>query len=132
MAAPAFGPGAHTSYSRHACRPTARDAPPAQHRPMPQINMVPPLPHWRASLVCLLLLGLLMHFFQVLDRGARQAALRREATALQTAALWRCKALHERRLREHCLQDLKTVVTDITALGARNQLTVVSLERLGP
>jgi hypothetical protein len=99
---------------------------------MPQISMLPPLPHWRASLAGLLVLGLLMHYFQVLDGGARQAALRREATALHTAALWRCKALHERRLREHCLQDLKTVASDIAALGARNQLTIVSLERLGP
>jgi hypothetical protein len=92
---------------------------------MPQIDMLPPLPHWRASLVGLLLLGLLMHDFQVLDSGARQAAL-------HTAALWRCKALPERHLREQCLQDLKSVVSDIAALGARNQLTVVSLERLGP
>lgn len=93
--------------------------------------MPPPLPHWRASLAGLLLLGLLMHYFQVLDGGARQASLRREATARHTAALWRCKALPEQHLREHCLQDLKTVVGDIAALGARNQLTVVSIERLG-
>lgn len=90
-----------------------------------------PLPHWRGSLIGLLLFGLLWHYLQVLDRGATQAALRRDATALHTAALWRCKALQERRLREQCLQDLKAVAHDIAALGAQNNLTIVALERLG-
>jgi hypothetical protein len=91
--------------------------------------MPPLLPHWRASLAGLLVLGLLMHYFQVVDAGARQAALRREATALHTAALWRCKALHDRLLREHCLQQVKAAALEISRLGAQNNLTVAALER---
>lgn len=99
---------------------------------MPRSHIQPPLPHWRASLAVLLLLGLLVRYYQVIDGAASQAALRHEATTLHNHALSRCRTLQDRRLRDRCLQELKATADTIAELAARRQLTDVALQRLGP
>lgn len=88
-------------------------------------------PGWLGGVLALLLFGLLGLFHQVVRSAMQQGELRREATALQTAALFRCKALHERRARESCLLRLNaTPPPDIATLRAQNALTIAALEQL--
>ncbi|MDP1649274.1 MAG: hypothetical protein Q8M01_13895 [Rubrivivax sp.] len=46
--------------------------------------------------------GLLLSLSLVVQNIVSQAALRHAATAMQTDALWRCNALTERDVRDHC------------------------------
>ncbi len=85
---------------------------------------------WLSGVGALLLFGLLVLFHQVVRSAVQQGELRREATALHTAALFRCKALQERRTREACLQRLSAGPPDIAALRTQNALTIAALEQL--
>lgn len=77
-----------------------------------------------ASLAVALLLGLLALFHQVMRDAVRQGDLRREATALHTLALFRCKDLPDRHARDRCLLQLPAVPRDGAALRADMLLSV--------
>jgi hypothetical protein len=84
---------------------------------------------WSTSVAAVLLVGLLALFHQVVRGAVRLGDARREATALHNAALFRCKALTERRPRESCLHQLDAAPPDIVALRAQNALPIAALEQ---
>jgi hypothetical protein len=118
------------SYVASAARLMAGVVRTAQHRSMTKPRVPLRRPGWPGGLVMLLLFGLLGLFHQVVRSAVQQGQLRREATALHSAALWRCKAMPQRRLRDACLQRLDATLDDVAALRANNALTIAALERL--
>jgi hypothetical protein len=69
-------------------------------------------------MVVVLLLGLLALFHQVVRGAVHLGDLRREATALHTSALFRCRDLPDRHARDSCLLELPAVPRDGAALRA--------------
>jgi hypothetical protein len=85
---------------------------------------------WRGALAALILLGLLLAFHQVVRSAVREGELRREITALRSAASLRCNELRGRLVRDSCLQSLNASSPDATALRAQNALTIAALQQL--
>ena len=85
---------------------------------------------WRGALAALILLGLLLAFHQVVRSAVRQGELRREITALHSAAALRCNELRSRVVRDSCLKKLNASSPDAAALRAQNALTIAAFERL--
>jgi hypothetical protein len=101
-----------------------------QHRSMTNLQVHARRLGWLGGVVVLLLFGLLGLFYHVVRSAAQQGQLRREATALHSAALWRCKGMPQRRPRDACLQRLDAALSDVAALRANNALTIAAPEQL--
>lgn len=85
---------------------------------------------WRGAFAALILLGLLLAFHQVVRSAVRQGELRRELTALHSAATLRCNEMRGRLVRDSCLKKLNATSADVTALRAQNALTIAALQQL--
>jgi hypothetical protein len=85
---------------------------------------------WRGALAALILLGLLLAFHQVVRSAVREGELRREITALHSAASLRCNELRGRLVRDSCLKKLSASAPDVAALRAQNALTIAALQQL--
>ena len=85
---------------------------------------------WRGALAALILLGLLLALHQVVRSGVQQGELRREITALRSAAEQRCYELRGRLVRDSCLKKLNASSPDVAALRAHNALTITAFELL--
>lgn len=66
-------------------------------------------PVWPRILATLLILGLLLAFYQVVGGAAQQGELRRKATAMHAQAIWRCHSLPGVSVRDSCLLQLNAV-----------------------
>lgn len=85
---------------------------------------------WRGALAALTLPGLLLAFHQVVRSAVREGELRREITALHSAAAFRCNELRGRLVRDSCLTKLNASSPDVAALRAQNALTIAALQQL--
>jgi len=85
---------------------------------------------WRGAMAALSLIGLLLVFHQVVRSAVRQDELRREITALHSAATQRCNELRSRLVRDSCLNRLNESPPDAAALRAQNALTIAAFEQL--
>ena len=85
---------------------------------------------WRGALAALILVGLLLAFHQVVRSGVRQGELRREMTALHSAAALRCNEVQGRLVRDSCLNKLNASPSDAAELRAQNALAIAALEQL--
>jgi hypothetical protein len=69
-------------------------------------------------------LALLSAYVRVLLDTVQQGDLRREATAKQAAATWRCNALSSTRLREGCLLKLQAPPPHEAPINTPPDLTI--------
>ena len=74
---------------------------------------------WPAILAALAGLGLLLAFYQVVRGAVDQAALRRQAVAVQADASWRCQWLPGHGASQHCLIKLESMPTGHEAAPGR-------------
>ena len=83
-------------------------------RPWP-LPLPLPLPLWQLALALALLIGLLAAFHGVVSAGVTRAETRHQATRTHGEALWRCKSMPGRNLRNDCLRQLDVEPDLVTA-----------------
>ncbi len=61
------------------------------------------------SLAALIILGMLMAFYTVVSKAVQQGEIRRQASAHQAVAVWRCKMLPDLSARTACLLQVHAI-----------------------
>jgi hypothetical protein len=112
-----------------AMKSTRSGSRPSVHGGWRQLRVALRSPVWPGILVLLSILALLMAFHQVVRGGVQQGEMRRLAVAMQTEALWRCKALRAPVMRDSCLAQLNAASDIDAALRAQSLAPVAQISR---
>lgn len=73
-------------------------------------------PAWPTTIAALVVLFLLLAFYQVVRDAVHQGELLRMATATHSEAAWRCASLRGLRMRESCLAQMNAPPHDEATL----------------
>ena len=74
-----------------------------------------PVPMWFALAAALAFVTLLLAFNHVVREGVAAADMRRQASAAQSTALWRCQSVQDRQARDGCIAGVPGGVNGIAA-----------------
>jgi hypothetical protein len=69
----------------------------------PHARKMPPWPTWPAATAGAAVVALLMTFCAVLQNAVSQGELRRQAQAMQSDSMQRCRSLHGKQVLADCL-----------------------------
>jgi hypothetical protein len=85
---------------------------------------------WPAALACLVIVALLLGFYQVVQHSVQQGELLRMSAATRAEAVWRCNALQGVRVREGCLEQLNSPPPNQAVPAQPPNTAVASPERV--